>query len=354
VLKEDIEKKGGGTRTLGIPTVTDRIAQMVVKIILEKQIEPIFHKYSYGYRPNKSAINAVGKARERCWKHDWVIDLDIKGFFDNLDHSLLTRAVRKHTNCKWVLMYIERWLKVPVQDRSGNVENRVKGTPQGGVVSPLLANLFLYYTFDQWMGIYLPNVLFERYADDILVHCKSEEEAEWALAQIEQRLNECGLEVHPEKTKIVYCKDSNRNEEYSNISFDFLGYTFRPRRSKNRYGEYFTNFSPAISNKSGKRIRKTIKRWRWHARSDKSLEELSKATNIIVKGWFNYYGKFYKSALQTIVHYLNLNDKLIRWAIRKMKRLKGSKVRARRWLKRVAEQSPTLFTHWQLSRMAEQ
>ncbi len=254
----EIPKSDGKMRKLGIPTVSDRIAQMVVKLYLEPVIDPHFHPDSYGYRPGKSAIAAVGAARERCWRYDYVIDLDIKGFFDNLDHELVMKAVRKHTDSKWVLLYIERWLKAPAQDGEGKLIHRTTGTPQGGVISPLLANLFLHYAFDEWMKRNYPQNPFERYADDGVVHCKTEAEANELRKAIEERLANCKLELHPEKTKIVYCKDDDRRKRCPNEKFDFLGYTFRARRSKNRWGKHFINFTPAVSNKAKTKMTTTL------------------------------------------------------------------------------------------------
>jgi RNA-directed DNA polymerase len=284
----EIPKDNGGRRPLGIPTVSDRIAQMVVKMYLEPEVEPHFHQDSYGYRPGKSAIEALGVSRQRCWRYDWVVDLDIRGFFDNLDHDLVMRVVRKHTDCKWVLLYIERWLNAPAQLEDGTQVNRDKGTPQGGVASALLANLFLHYAFDEWMKRNYPTIPFERYADDAIVHCSSKKQSKWIKAKIERRLSQCRLELHPEKTKIVYCKDSIRHERYQNESFDFLGYTFRPRRSKSQSGNFFVNFSPAVSNKASNAIRKVMRSWRFHRRSDQSLEDLSRFCNPILRGWINY------------------------------------------------------------------
>jgi RNA-directed DNA polymerase len=350
VRSVEIAKKGGGRRKLGVPTVSDRIAQMVAKIYFEPKVEPIFHPDSYGYRPGKSAIEAVGVARKRCWRYSWVIDLDIKGFFDNIDHGLLMRAVRKHTDSKWLLLYIMRWLEAPMQEEDGTLVSRGKGSPQGSVISPLLANLFLHYAFDEWMRRNYRSIPFERYADDILVHCVSEQHAWWLKSVIEKRLNQCGLELHPDKTKIVYCKSSSRKGNYPNEKFDFLGYTFRPRLSKNRHGEVFVSFLPAVSAYAAKAIRRTIRSWRIHRMADKSIFDLSRMFNPIIRGWVNYYGHFYKSALYPILN--QLNGSLQRWAMRKYKKLYRRRRRAFYWFGRIAKQMPYLFAHWQLVRQS--
>jgi RNA-directed DNA polymerase len=340
-----IPKKSEGERLLGIPTISDRVAQMVAKMYLEPVLEPYFHRDSYGYRPGKSAIQAVEVTRRRCWRFDWVLEFDIKGLFDNIDHDLLMRAVRKHTDCKWILLYIERWLKAPFQ-KDGIVEERTKGTPQGGVISPLLANLFMHYVFDKWMGRNYPEVPFCRYADDGVVHCRTEEEALRMKEVLEARFKECHLELHPEKTGVIYCKDEDRRKEHLHTGFDFLGFTFRPRRSKNRWGKPFINFSPAVSNEAGKAIRQEARRWKLHLRSDKSLEDLSRMFSPVVRGWINYYGSFYKSALYPTLRHLN--GTLIRWAMRKFKRLRRHRKRAEYWLGRIAQRQPRLFPHWQM------
>jgi RNA-directed DNA polymerase len=330
-------------------TVADRIAQTVVKRYLEPILEEHFHPDSYGYRPKKSAIEAIGVVRQRCWRYDWVLDLDIKGFFDNIDHGLLMRAVRKHTDCTWVLLYIERWLKAPVQLEDGSLIQRDKGTPQGGVISPLLANLFLHYAFDTWMKRKSPWIPFERYADDGICHCRSKAEAEGLRVAIERRFAECGLELNSQKTKIVYCKDDNRRGEYLEQKFDFLGFTFRPRRAKSRRGRFFVAFTPAISNKAAKSVRDTMRQWQIHRRTDKSMDDLARMFNPVLRGWINYYSGFYKSALYRVLQHLN--KILVRWASRKYKRLRGHKGRAGIWLQCIVCRQPRLFAHWQFSQV---
>lgn len=340
-----IPKKDGRVRLLGIPTVADRVAQMVAKMYLEPVLEPNFHQDSYGYRPGKSAIQAVEVTRRRCWKYDWVLEFDIKGLFDNIDHDLLMRAVRRHTDCKWMLLYVERWLEAPFQGEEGILVQRTKGTPQGGVISPLLANLFLHYVFDKWMERNYPEVPFCRYADDGVVHCRAEAEAGLMKEVLGNRFKECNLELHLQKTRIIYCKDDNRRGEYPHTKFDFLGFTFRPRRSKNQRGKSFINFSPAVSNEAGKEMRQEIRRWKLHLRSDKSLEDLSRMLSPKVRGWINYYGSFYKSALYPTLRHLN--SILVRWAMRKFKRLRHHLTNAVYWLGRIAKRQPELFPHWQ-------
>jgi len=342
-----IPKDNGGERKLGIPTVADRIAQQVVKSRLEPEVDRLFHADSYGYRPGKSALEAVGRARERCWRYDWVLDLDIKGFFDNIDQNLLMRAVKKHAKDRWNILYIERWLKAPMQEEDGRLVPREKGTPQGGVASPLLANLFLHYAFDRWLATNYPQVAFERFADDVIVHCKTEPEALTMRKVIAERLQNCGLELHPEKTKIVYCKDDDRRRTYLHEKFDFLGYTFRARGSMTRKGKHFVNFSPAISAKAAQAIRTEVRSWKLPQRSDKAIEDLSRMFNPIVRGWLQYYGRYYRSALYSPMRQLDRD--LTLWAAQKYKTLRRHLRRASHWLARLRKRTPELFAHWQMS-----
>ena len=346
VKRVEIAKRDGGTRPLGIPTVSDRIAQAVVKNYLEPELERCFHPDSYGYRPGKSALDAVGTARERCWRSDWVLDLDIRAFFDMIPHDLLLRAVRHHTDCRWVLLYIERWLTAPVQEVDGTLASRTRGTPQGAVISPLLANLFLHYAFDRWMTEHCVGIPIERYADDALCHCRSLRQAEWLRDQLDQRFTECGLELHPQKTKIVYCKDDDRRGHYENEKFDFLGYQFRPRRSKNRWGRYFVNFSPGISPSAAKGLRASIRSWQLGCRVDRQIDDLARMFNPIIQGWINYYGRYYKSALYPVLRYLD--RRLASWAMSKYKRLRRHRRRADQRIRAIAARMPRLFAHWRL------
>lgn len=348
VKRVEVEKKTGGVRVLGVPTVGDRVAQTVVKKVLEPVVEPVFHPDSYGYRPGRGALEAVGKARERCWRYDWVIEVDIKSFFDSMSHDLVERAVAHHTESPWVRLYVARWLRAPMQRADGTLELRTKGTPQGGVVSPLLANLYLHYALDAWMRRKYPSVPFERYADDTLVHCTSREEAETVLEAIRGRLAECGLELHETKTRIVYCKDEDRRGECEQVAFDFLGYTFQPRRAKNRYGKYFVSFLPAISQRSAKAIRATIRSWRMAStRNNQRLEDLAELCNPSVRGWMNYYGRYYRSkCIQVLRH---LNGALCRWVQRKYKdRFRRRERAAMHWLGCIARRDPKLMVLWQL------
>lgn len=340
----EIPKADGKMRQLGIPTVGDRIAQMVVKMHLEPEMDKQFHPNSYGYRPNKSAKDAVRTARKKCWEYNWVVDLDIKGFFDNMDHDLVMKALKRHTNCKWILMYVERWLKAPAMLEDGTIIQRTKGTPQGGVISPLLANLFMHYAFDEWMRINHPANPFERYADDVVIHCETEKEAEEVLEKVKSRLKECMLEVHPEKTKIVYCKDDNRDDDYPNTKFDFLGHTFKMRQAKGKREKLFMGFLPAVSEKAAKKIREKLVELKIHSATEKSLSEIAEECNPIIRGWINYYGEFYKSALDKVLQCIN--ERLAKWAKKKYKRFHASKEQAAKWISEVQLREPKLFAHW--------
>jgi len=341
-----IPKKSGGTRMLGVPTVADRVAQTVVKQILEPIVEPVFHRDSYGYRPGYSALDAIGVVRRRSWEYDWVIEFDIKGLFDNIDHELLMRAVRKHCQIPWVLLYIERWLKAPMEAEDGSLVARDRGTPQGGVVSPLLANLFLHYAFDVWVTRNMRSVRFCRYADDGVIHCKSEEQARLVLRKVGQRFRECGLELHPDKTRIVYCRDINRQAAFPTIRFTFLGYDFRPRKAFDKHGRIYVNFAPAVSRDAMKAMRQTVRGWHLQLKCDKELSDLSSVFNPILRGWANYYGRFHASAMRRV--WQHVNEFLVRWLMRKYKRLARHYTKAWRALGRLALASPTAFVHWEL------
>ncbi len=348
VKQVEIPKKDGGKRKLGIPTISDRIAQMVVKLYTEPQLEPHFHRDSYGYRPNKSAHDAVLVTRERCWRYDWVVEFDIQKAFDAIDHEMLMKAVEHHVKEPWIALYIRRWLTAPFATAEGEQIERTAGTPQGGVISPLLINLFMHYAFDHWMERYYPHNPFARYADDGVIHCHTQSEAEALLIAISDRFSACHLTIHPEKSKVVYCKDGNRKEAHPQTHFTFLGFTFRARLAKSRAGKYFTGFLPGVSKLALQQMREKIRGWRWNRQTFTTIERLACKYNAVLRGWWNYYGRFYGSEMRQLSVYLD--SRLVTWVRRKYKTLRQHKRRSVEWLARISRKHPTLFYHWSLSK----
>jgi RNA-directed DNA polymerase len=341
VKEVKIPKKDGGTRSLGVPTVNDRIAQQVVKRYLEPKVEGTFHTDSYGYRPGKSAYQALEKATERCGRFSWVIELDIKGFFDNIDHDLMMKAVRYYTKDKWVVMYVERWLKAGMMQESGLIKIE-KGTPQGGVVSPLLANIYLHFAFDKWMEKFYPVLPFERYCDDIIVHCRTKREAEFIKSKITERLRQTKLELNESKTHIVYCRNEAHRDKHDKVRFDFLGYTFQPRMCRTKKGLKLM-FFPGMSIKAKKSIMDKIRSFHVD-RSSMPIQRIAAILNPMLRGWINYYCKFSKWTTEDLWKWLNA--KLVQWA----KRIrKFPKRRAFKWLRSVYKTQPDLFAHWQIT-----
>lgn len=334
---------GDGVRVLGVPTVADRIAQTVVAARLEAKVEPIFHPDSYGYRPKRSALDAVRVCRARCWKFDWVIDLDVQAFFDSVPWDLVVKAVEVHATEPWVVLYVKRWLAAPLQRADGSLVERDRGTPQGSAVSPVLANLFMHYAFDNWLARRYPGVCFERYADDAVVHCATKAQAEALVVAIGDRMAEVGLRLHPAKTKIVYCKDGKRRGRHEHTAFTFLGFTFRARAARDRHGVVFTSFLPGISKEALKRLGGVVRRWRLNLRIGHDLAGLAGRVNPIVRGWMQYYGAFYRSALRPL--WLSINAYLMRFLRRKYRRIRSFKKAAAGW-QRIVAQTPLLFAHW--------
>lgn len=335
---------GGGTRVLGIPTVADRIAQTVVAKWLEPRTESIFHDDSYGYRPGRSPLDAVARCRERCWRKDWVLDLDVQQFFDSVDHDLMVKAVEANTDQKWVVLYVKRWLKAPIRMPDDLLVERDRGTPQGSAVSPVLANLFMHYAFDLWMEREFPAVEFERFADDAVVHCRTECQARQVWAALSARLASVGLHLHPDKTRIVYCKDRKRRLSYAQTSFTFLGYTFRARKAPTRDGKsMFAAFLPGMGTDALKDKGRQVRGWKLHLRTTCDLAELASWMNPIIRGWMDYYGRFYRTAMSGLLR--RINTYLVRWARRKFKRLRSFK-RAKRWWNGLIRRVPELFVHW--------
>jgi len=341
---------GGGVRVLGVPTIADRVAQTVAAARLEQVVEPLFHDGSYGYRPRRSALDAVAAARRRCWEYDWVIDLDIRAFFDSVPHHLIVTAVEHHAaGLPWVVLYVRRWLTAPLARPDGSLAERGRGTPQGSAISPVLANLFMHYAFDTWLARAFPGVPFERYADDAIVHCASLAQAQQVLAAITDRMAKCGLELHPAKTQIVYCKDANRRGDHEHTSFDFLGFTFRARAVRGKHGTVFTGFVPAISKDALAKLSAQLRSWRIHLRHNLTLGSMARAINPIVRGWLNYYGRFHRTALHPLLR--RINHYLMRWLRNKHKRLRGHRKAHRAW-QRITTQYPHLFAHWAWTRTA--
>jgi RNA-directed DNA polymerase len=334
---------GGGTRILGVPTVADRVAQTVVAMQLQPRTEKIFHDDSYGYRPGRSALDAVGACRERCWKTDWVTGLDIQKFFDSVSWDLMLKAVAVNTDLPWVMLYVKRWLQAPVQMTDGTLRQRDRGTPQGAPVSPVLANLFMHYAFDMWMVREFPTVQFERYADDAVIHCVSERRARQVLAALHDRMDEVGLRLHPDKTRIVYCKDGKRRGSHEHTSFTFLGYTFRLRGARDKNGRRFLSFLPAISKDALKKISAKVRSLRLHHRTDLSFRDLARMINPMVRGWMNYYGAFYRSALYGLL--ARINAYLMRWIRKKYRRCRGRKEAQQAW-ERVTKYRSRMLAHW--------
>jgi group II intron reverse transcriptase/maturase len=343
----EIPKSSGGTRLLGVPTVGDRVAQTAAALALEPRTEAIFHDDSCGYRRERGALDAVAKCRQRCWEKDWVIDLDVRKFFDSVPWDLMVKAVQASTTHKqrWIVLYVRRWLAAPIVMADGRTQARDKGTPQGSAVSPVLANLFMHYAFDTWLEREFPAVQFERYADDAVVHCATERQAKEVLAALDNRMAEAGLQLHPDKTRIVFCKDGKRRyADCAHTSFTFLGYTFRARNAPTRDGtSMFTGFLPAVSKDALKRMSEEVRSWRIHLRTATELKDLAAWANPIVRGWMTYYGRYYRTALDGLLR--RINAYLMRWAQRKYKRLRPFR-KARRWWHELTARQPRMFAHW--------
>lgn len=345
IRAHEISKSDGAKRKLGIPTVGDRIAQRVVKNYMEPRLEAIFQPDSYGYRPGRGAHQALESCLRNCREYSWVIDLDIKGYFDNIDHELLMQAVKHHFKEKWVLMYVERWLKAPIIEKDGKKEARHQGTPQGGVISPLLANLFLHYAVDKWLSVNHSHIKYERYADDIVVHCRSRVEAEELLVKLKARLLSLKLSVNEAKTKIVYCKRGTRKENFPEISFTFLGHHFRPYKARTRSGKYFLSFGPQIGARAAKKIVSELRGMQLHRKTGTTLNELAEELNPKLRGWINYYGKYGGRKFKYVLNLLNI--RLLKW-VRWRYKLKGRTGKIIEKLKLYYKRSPNLFAHWQI------
>lgn len=340
-----IPKSNGGRRRLGIPTVSDRIAQEVIKGYIEPRLEAMFHKNSYGYRPLKSAHGAVEAVRENVRQYGWVLDIDIKNFFDEVDHELLLKALDCHVDEKWVKMYIRRWLECSSQSLDGTlISKEGKGTPQGGVISPLLSNLYLHYVLDKWLEKHHPQVAFVRYADDVVVHCNNEEEANDLLAAIGKRLQECQLRLNEEKTKIVHCQDYRNEKKNYKKKFDFLGFTFQPDSRWNKEGQMYWWYDCAISQSAQSRILTGWKKLNFHRQSSLTIQEIATMVNLQMRGIISYYGKYKKWTLQKLIWQFHF--RLAKWVLNKYKALKGNYSKAYQWIKSIKLSYPTMFYHW--------
>ena len=342
----EIPKKSGGSRLLGIPTIGDRVAQMVVKQRLERILEPVFHRDSFGYRPGRSAHDAIELTRRRCWKKAWIVEFDIKGLFDNIDHNLLLKALYHHCDDKPSLLYVKRWLTTPVL-QGGRQITRRKGTPQGGVISPILANLFLHYAFDMWMVRNFPQIEFCRYADDGVIHCRTKSEATFVLNELTKRLTEVKLDIHPQKSSIVFCRMNGRWAKHDKVSFEFLGFCFKPRIIRLKNGRRFLGFVPGASQIALLNIRKQMRSWKVHYRSSQDLETIAARVNPIIRGWYQYYGKFHKTSLRPTLNFFNYL--LAKWIRRKYKKFRSRYVRSLEFLGKIAQTKPNLFYHWQIN-----
>lgn len=344
VREVEIPKKDGKMRKLGIPTVRDRIAQQVVKEYMERRIDSQFHENSYGYRPLKSAHDAIEQVRQNSFKQDWVIDMDISKFFDEIDHELMLKAVTHVIEDKWVLMYVERWLQMPIQKTDGTLQQKEgKGTPQGGVISPLLANLYLHFTLDMWLTKNYPQVSFVRYADDVVIHCNSKAEAEKVMEAIKHRLQEAKLRVNETKTRIAYCQDFLRKEKHENVQFGFLGYSYQPRTRRSKTGKPYIAFTPEISQDNQKKIKDEIRESKLWQNTTIEITTIARALNVKLRGWINYYGKYSKGSLRKTIGMID--TRLIKWI--------GKKYKIGVWksvskLKQWKKENRKLFYHWEM------